>query len=266
MTEAIRGPEAGGDRATADQAIADLWRRFRQDADVDARNGLILHYASLVKFVAGRIGTRLPASVESQDLVSYGTFGLIDAIDKFDAARGFQFDTYAVNRIRGAILDALRKLDWVPRRVRAAANEIQRGLAELEHRLQRSPSDEELAAHLDMTTAELRSALDDVVGGGIVALDDVADPGRGPRLADLLADPTATDPGDAAEDAELRRIVLDAVKALPERERTVVALYYFESMTLGEIGGVLGVTESRVSQIHAKTVLGLRNRLILALR
>ncbi len=260
MTEATRGREA------SDRAVGDLWHRFTADGDHSAREGLILHYASLVKFVAGRVGTRLPASVESQDLVSYGTFGLIDAVDRFDPARGFRFETYAVNRIRGAIIDALRGLDWVPRRVRARARDIQTGLAELEHKLHRVPSEEELADHLDMSVAQLRKTLGEVAAGGIIGLEDVGDPEHGVRISDVLADPTAPDPGSALEEGELRRMLLDAVRNLPERERTVVVLYYFEGMTLGHIGRVLDVTESRVSQIHAKTVLSLRNRLALATR
>lgn len=260
MTEATR------ERDRSDRAVSELWRRFHDEGDGAARQGLILHHAGLVKYVAGRIGARLPASVESQDLVSYGTFGLIDAVDKFDPSRGFRFETYAVSRIRGAILDALRSLDWVPRRVRATARTIQEGLVELEHRLHRTPTDAELADHLDMDVDDLRSALGDVVAGGVVGLDDVADPDRGPGIVDLLADPRAADPGSSAAAADLRRVLIETIRSLPERERTVVVLYYFEEMTLAEIGRVLDVTESRVSQIHAKTVLSLRNRLALATR
>lgn len=260
MTEATRGRDRSG------RAVTELWARFTEGRDPAAREGLILQYASLVKFVAGRVGTALPASVEGQDLISYGTFGLIDAIDKFEPERGFRFETYAVNRIRGAIVDELRTLDWVPRSVRARARAIQDALVELEHGLQRSPTEDELAEHLDMTVPRLRSALGDVAAGGVLALDEIGGPGSGPSLGDLLADPRAADPEGSVEEAELRRILIDSVKGLPERERQVVVLYYFEGMTLAQIGDVLDLTESRISQVHAKAVLSLRNRVALATR
>lgn len=257
MTDPIREHER------SDAAITELWMRCAS-GDGAARRGLILHYAPLVKFVAGRVGAGLPANVESQDLVSYGTIGLIDAVDKYDAARGVRFETYAATRVRGAIVDALRSLDWVPRTVRARARQIQHGLAELEHRLQRSPTEDELATHLEMDTAKLRSALGEVANGGVIGFDELG--GDGPALRDILADPHALDPAAAADMAELRQILIDAVRSLAERERSVVVMYYFEALTLAKIGEILEVTESRVSQIHAKAVLSLRNRISLATR
>ncbi len=247
-------------RDRSDAALNELWER-RIANDSSARDALIVHYAPLVKFVAGRIGAGLPAAVESQDLVSYGTFGLIDAIDKFDLAVGVRFETYAAQRIRGAILDELRSLDWVPRAVRARARLVKEGLAELEHRLQRSATEAELAIHLDMDVAQLRRALGEVAAGGLVALDELGTEGDGLSVRNLLGNASPEEPGGALERAELRNALLAAVRGLGERERTVVSLYYFEAMTLAQIGEVLGVTESRVSQIHAKAVLSLRNRL-----
>lgn len=252
------------EREPSDHAVNQLWRRYATDGDRAARDGLILQYASLVKFVAGRVGTRLPANVESQDLVSYGTIGLIDAIDKFEPDRGLRFETYAVQRIRGAMLDELRRLDWVPRRVRSRATEIQNALAELEHRLQRSASEAELAAHMEVDVASIRNALSDVAAGGILAFDDVAGGDRG--VEEILADQAADDPDAAVEAADMRRILVESVRGLGERERTIVVLYYFESMTLAQIGKVLDLTESRISQIHTKAVLSLRNRMTLATR
>jgi len=259
MTEATQGRETG-----SSHAIDQLWRRFRSGGDQVTRHGLILHYAPLVKYVAGRFGAGLRRAVDTEDLISFGTFGLIEAVDRFEPERGLRFETYAANRIRGAILDELRRLDWVPRRVRARCRQVQEGMAELEHRLQRTCTEEELADHLELDIETLRDTLAEMASGGMVAIEELT-PGGVP-FAELLADPDAVDPGAAAESSELRRLLLDTVAGLPDRDRSVVVLYYFESMTLQQIAGILGVTESRVSQIHAKAVLSLRNRLMTATR
>jgi RNA polymerase sigma factor for flagellar operon FliA len=244
--------------------IQEIWRRFKESGDEKAREGLILHYSPLVKFVAGRVGVGLPRSVELSDLVSYGVFGLIDAIDKFEPERGFKFETYAVNRIKGAILDELRALDWVPRSVRARAREIQRSLGELEHRFGRTATDDELADDLGLSMNTLHNQLGEIATLGLVALDELVEPGeRGSAaIGDLLADPRAIDPGGSFEQQESRYVLVDAINRLVERERLVITLYYYEGLTLAEIGSVLGVTESRICQIHTKAVLSLRNRLI----
>ena len=256
MTEATRGPETN--------QVDALWERFKASADADARERLILHYSPLVKFVAGRVGVGLPRNVEQSDLISYGMFGLIDAIDKFEPERNIKFETYAVNRIKGAILDELRALDWVPRSVRARAREIQRSLDELEHRLKRSATEDELAAHMGLPLDTLQTQLGEIAGLGFVALDELVDPGeRGSAtLGDLLADPRAAEPGGSFEQQETRYFLTEAINRLPERERLVITLYYYEGLTLAEIGDVLGVTESRICQIHTKSVMSLRNRMI----
>lgn len=258
MTDPIRAPEPLA------HVIDDYWERFKGSADPRAREGLIVHYSPLVKYVAGRVGVGLPKNVDPSDLISYGMFGLIDAIDKFDPERGIKFETYAVNRIKGAILDELRALDWVPRSVRARAREIQRSLAELEHRLQRSASDEELAAHMDTDVETLQNRLGEIAALGFVALDETLDGAeRGSAsLGDVIADPKAIDPLGTFEQHETRFVLVDAINRLPERDRLVVTLYYYEGMTLAEIGDVLGVTESRICQIHTKSVMSLRNRLM----
>ena len=174
----------------AEHELQDLWKEFKDNADPEARDGLILHYSALVKFVAGRLKAGLPRSVDPQDLVSYGTFGLIDAIDKFEPERGYKFETYAVNRIKGAILDELRALDWVPRSVRARAREIERSMAELEHKLHRTPTEEELAAKLDMPLEQLLDALAEMSTLGLVALDELLSPDRGSAaVGDLVFPP-----------------------------------------------------------------------------
>ena len=207
MTDPTRAPEP------APQDIEKYWGRFKDSGDAQARDGLILHYSPLVKFVAGRVGVGLPRNVEQADLISYGMFGLIDAIDKFDPERGIKFETYAVNRIKGAILDELRALDWVPRSVRARAREIQRSLAELEHRLQRSATDEELATHIGIRVEDLQDQLGEIAALGFVALDELIEPGeRGSAsLGDRVADPRAADPGGSFEAQETRYFLTDAI-------------------------------------------------------
>ena len=222
-------------------------------------------YSPLVKYVAGRMSSGLPAHVEESDLISYGLGGLISAIERFDLTREIKFETYAITRIRGAIIDELRTLDWVPRSVRARAREIERANMKLEARFQRAPTDEEMATELDAQRRRLPGS-----AGADLQLDD-----RRPRravervrrdrrpisLLDTLPDRGAPDPQQLVDQSELRDRIADAIAALPEREKLVVALYYYENLTLREIGEVLGVTESRVSQLHTKAVLRLRSKL-----
>lgn len=239
-----------------------LWEGFKASGDERLRESLIIHYSPLVKFVAGRVAAGLPRSVDQNDLASYGVFGLIDAIDKFEPERGFKFETYAINRIKGAILDELRSLDWVPRSVRAKAREIERSMAELEHKLQRAPTDEELAQHMGLDLAIVQDDLAEISQLGFAALDQTVGSGDTmTTLKDLVADTSGLSPEAAFQAEETRRALVDSINRLPDRERLVVTLYYYEGLTLAEIGDVLGVTESRVCQIHAKTVMSLRNRL-----
>ncbi len=251
-------------RAGSDQAadIDSLWERFKQSGDGSIRESLIIHYSPLVKFVAGRVAAGLPRNVDQNDLASYGVFGLIDAIDKFEPERGFKFETYAINRIKGAILDELRSLDWVPRSVRAKAREIERSMVELEHKLQRSPTDEELAKHMGAEVGSIQDDLAEISQLGFAALDQTVGTGETmTTLKDLVADTSGLSPEAAFQAEETRRALVDSINRLPDRERLVVTLYDSEGLTLAEIGDVLGVTESRVCQIHAKTVMSLRNRL-----
>lgn len=242
-------------------AVTTLWQRLKDDSDGHAREALILQYSPLVKFVAGRVAAGLPRNVDQADLVSYGVFGLIDAIDKFEPERGFKFETYAINRIKGSILDGLRSLDWVPRSVRSRAREVERSMSELEHRLQRTPSDEELARHMDQDVESVRGTLAEMSNLGLVALDELIGPDSASSLGDFIPDRAGVGPEAAFHAEETRHILGDAINRLPDRERLVITLYYFEGLTLAEIGEVLGVTESRVCQIHAKSVLSLRNRM-----
>ena len=253
MREATQEPEK--------TQVEALWELFKAAGDPGIRDRLILHYSPLVKYVAGRVGAGLPRSDDQNDLASYGLFGLIDAIDKFEPDRGFKFETYAINRIKGAILDELRALDWVPRSVRSRARRIETGIAELEHKLQRAPSEEELATHIEMEIEELRDALAEIGRSGMAALDELVSNDSHTSMGEMIADPGGMSPEMAFQAEETRRGLVDAINRLPNRERLVVTLYYYEGMTLAEIGNVLGVTESRVCQIHAKTMMSLRNRL-----
>jgi RNA polymerase sigma factor for flagellar operon FliA len=247
-----------------EQELQELWTEFKSSGDERAREWLILHYSPLVKFVAGRVGAGLPKNVDHADLVSYGTFGLIDAVDKFEPERGFKFETYAVNRIKGAILDELRALDWVPRSVRSRAREIQRTMAELNHTLQRTPTEEEVAESMEVPLDTLRSHLGEIANLGFVALDELLNPSENASgsMTDVLPDSGAIDPSGSFEKEETRYMLADSINRLPDRERLVLTLYYYEGLTLAEIGGVLNVTESRICQIHTKAVMSLRNRFI----
>ena len=249
------------DDRTPAELLGELWARFKSSADPAAREALILQYAPLVKFVAGRVASGLPRNVDQSDLVSSGVLGLIDAIEKFKPELGWKFETYAAGRIKGSIIDGLRALDWVPRSVRSKAREIERSLAELEHRLHRTASDQELAVHMDIELDSVRSTLADMSNLGIVALDELVGPDSSTSLASFLPDAANLGPEAAFDARETSNLLKEAVNRLPDREKLVVTLYYFEGLNLAEIGQVLGVTESRVSQIHSKSVLSLRNRL-----
>ncbi|HZO35490.1 MAG TPA: RNA polymerase sigma factor WhiG [Solirubrobacteraceae bacterium] len=245
--------------------LKDLWRRYKLGGDEHARERLVVAYSPLVKYVSGRMASGLPAHVDEADLISYGLVGLISAIERFELEREIKFETYAIMRIKGAIIDELRSLDWVPRSVRAKARAIERANSKLEHKLQRAPTDEEMSAELDTTVEDFQDSLLQIANSSIAALDElwsVGDSGGDSvSLLDTLHDPGAPDPAAVMDATELKDRMADAIGRLPEREKLVVALYYYENLTLREIGEVLGVTESRVSQLHTKAVLRLRSRL-----
>jgi RNA polymerase sigma factor FliA len=241
--------------------LAALWADFKETASPQARERLILHYAPLVKYVASRVATGLPASVEQADLVSYGMFGLIDALEKFEPARGNKFETYAIPRIKGAIIDELRAMDWVPRSVRFKARQIEKAYSDLESIMKRAPSEKEVAARLGVTLKELHDVITQISFVSVLALDELlsvgSDRGEQVSLLDTLAD-RGSDVSMGLEGQETRGLLAAAINSLSEREKIVVTLYYFEGLTLAEIGEILGVTESRVCQIHTKAVNQLR--------
>ena len=247
-----------------DDELGQQWHHFKSEGDDGAREKLILHYAPLVKYVASRVATGLPASVEQADLVSYGMFGLIDALTKFEPGRGNKFETYAIPRIKGAIIDELRAMDWVPRSVRFKARELEKAHTDLESMLKRQPTEQEKAERLGITVRELHEVVSQISFVSVLALDEMvsvgADRGEQVSLLDTLADKNL-DPTSGMESQETRGLLAAAINSLSEREKIVVTLYDVEGLTLAEIGEILGVTESRVCQIHTKAVGGLRGQL-----
>jgi len=243
----------------------DLWVRYKENKDLQARETLILSYAPLVKYVAGRLAIGLPNNVQRDDLLSYGVFGLMEALERFDYQRGIKFETYAISRIRGAIWDGLRAMDWVPYSVRQKAKELEKVYAQLEFQLGRSATDEEVCNAMNLSPSQFQRLLTETSATSLLSLDEQLGGENGDheglRLMDVIQDPQAQDPNAMAEYAEMKAMLAEAIDKLPERERLVIALYYYEGLTLKEIGQVLGVTESRISQMHSKAILRLRGRL-----
>ncbi|MBW3667714.1 MAG: RNA polymerase sigma factor WhiG [Actinobacteria bacterium] len=246
------------------RAIDQLWADYKASGSREARDRLIVHYSPLVKYVAGRVSVGLPQNIEQADLVSYGIFGLIDAIDKFDPARAIKFETYAIARIKGAIIDELRSIDWVPRSVRAKARAVEKAYAKLEAGLLRTPTDAEVATEMGISEQDLHNVFNQISFVGLIALDEMlsvgGDRGESTTLGDTIPD-KGEGPVAAFEVEEMKQILASAINRLGDREKIVLTLYYYEGLTLAEIGEVLGVTESRVCQIHTKAVLQLRSKM-----
>jgi len=249
---------------TDDDSTTRLWAEYKKSGDQQIRDQLIVLYSPLVKYVAARVAVGLPQHVDGSDLVSYGIIGLIDAIDRFEPVRKVKFETYAIPRIKGAIIDELRAIDWVPRSVRSKARAVEQAYAALESSLLRTPTDSEVAAELGISEKDLQEILRQISFVGVAALDEVLSVG-GDRSDRATLGDTVPDAGDGPsamfEDKESKEILTQAIKQLGDRERTVLSLYYYEGLTLAQIGEILGVTESRVCQIHTKAVLQLRARL-----
>ncbi|HHY47563.1 MAG TPA: FliA/WhiG family RNA polymerase sigma factor [Firmicutes bacterium] len=245
-----------------------LWELYVAEKDEKRRgkirDALIARYVPLVKIAAGRMMMNLPQWVDYDDLVGYGTLGLLDAIGRFQPGRGVKFETFAFMRIKGAMLDGVRSSDWVPRSVRDKARRLEEAFSKVEQQKGRSASDAEVAEALGMSVDELAAAIAEVSRGGILSLDeilDIDDEGGTVTILGLSPDPDSPDPAVRYEREELLNRLADAIDELPERERLVIALYYYEELTVKEIGSILGVSESRVSQIHTRALLRLRSRL-----
>ena len=248
-----------------DSNISTLWAEYKEKGLIEARDALILNYAPTVKYIANRLAINLSSVVETDELISYGIEGLIDAIEKFDYKRNIKFETYAITRIRGSMIDGLRAMDWVPVSIRQKSKELEKTYAVLETRLERPATDQEIADELGVSLDMLNSLLRELAATTIVSLDDFISVDdatyKKKRIIDLLEDEEATDALNIAELAEVRMLLAKSIARLPEKEKKVVYLYYYEGITLKEIGAVLSLSESRISQLHTKAVLRLRGSL-----
>jgi RNA polymerase sigma factor for flagellar operon FliA len=247
-------------------SLDNVWREFRETGSKMAKDKLLVEYAHIVKFIVNRLAINLPPSVDRNDLLSSGLLGLIKAVESFEPERGFKFETFAGHKIRGAILDELRALDWVPRSVRQKSRELQRVYARLENRLGRVPYDDEVCEELNISMQEYEELLSEVTPTTIISLEE-AMPERGSdskelKIIDSIEDPGSDNPLKELGFAEVKEILKDTIANLPEKEKLVIALYHYEELTLKEIGVVLDITESRVSQIHSKAILKLRAKLL----
>jgi RNA polymerase sigma factor for flagellar operon FliA len=237
-----------------------LWEEYIRTRNSKLREQLIIEYAGLVKVVAGRMGMYLGYTVEYDDLVGYGVFGLIDAIDKFELTKGVKFETYASLRIRGSILDQIRKMDWIPRTLRQKQKKLDQAMHDLETQLGRMPTNEELAANLEISVDELDGLVNQAQIAGLVSLDEYLEQGSEVRV-EAGNKPVFQQPEQVVERQELKRLLAEAIDSLTEKEQKVIALYYFEELTLKEISNILEVSESRVSQLHTKSLRKMREKL-----
>jgi RNA polymerase sigma factor for flagellar operon FliA len=245
--------------------LEDLWSSYLATGGAEARDRLVLHYAGLVTYVASRVGADLPSSVDYSDLIQSGVFGLMDAVARFEPERGLKFETYAVTRIRGAMIDELRALDWVPRSVRRKARDLAAASERCQERFNRAPTAPELCEELEITPTELHRMRTQVGRTRMAALDEMlstAIGGEGVSLADTLVDPLAEQPGDALDEADLHDALRGALADLPERCRAVLVHSYVDGLTLAQIGEILGVTESRVCQLRSKALKEARASLV----
>jgi RNA polymerase sigma factor FliA len=262
LSKSTRKTDSG--KATQAEEIVTLWRAYRkQPNNAQLREKLILNYLHLVRYVVSRLPITLPVSIAQEDLISYGTMGLMEAVERFDPERGLKFETYAVTRIRGAIIDQLRFQDWIPRGVRKRSRDLSEAMQRLEERLGRTPNDDELAEELGVEKSKIQTMLAES-SNLVLSLDESwgdDSSGSPSSLLDTVEDKNSPDPQGEFEAMELRKRLAEAISSLPEREKLLIALYYHENMTLKEIGEVICVSESRVCQLHAQAILRLKSKL-----
>jgi RNA polymerase sigma factor FliA len=252
------------DKETTEVNEHELWLKYKKDKNPELRNFFIKQYAPLVKYVAGKVAIGMPHNVEFDDLVGFGVFGLFDAIEKFDPEKHVKFKTYAVTRIRGAIYDELRSIDWVPRSVRQKTREIEEAVFHLEANLGRSASDSEIAARMGVSIDDLHKSIHKISTSSILSLNDLWYTGEDNdkvSIVDSIESPQSLNPDIIVEKEEIKKVIVQAINELPDKEKKVLVLYYYEDLTLKEIGKVLDVTESRISQLHTKAILRLRAKL-----
>jgi RNA polymerase sigma factor for flagellar operon FliA len=253
-----------GDGFIDGKSEQDLWTEYKKTKDPKVRDAFIKQYAPLVKYVAGKVAVGMPHNVEFDDLVGYGIFGLFDAIDKYDPDKNVKFKTYAVTRIRGAIFDELRSIDWVPRSIRQKSKEIEETISSLESSLGRTASDQEIADKLNVSIDEFQKTMLRISGTSIMSLNDIwytGDENDKVSIMDSIESPQSLNPDTIVEKEEIKRVIVKAINDLPEKEKKVLVLYYYEDLTLKEIGQILEVTESRISQLHGKAIIRLRAKL-----
>ncbi len=250
-------------KTNQEEDVARLWEIYTKTQNPAIKEKILVHYLPVVKYVVGRMIINLPNSVSYDDLVSAGTMGLLAAIDRFDINMGVKFETYVVPRIRGAILDELRALDWVPRSVRSKAKKLEKAIMHIEAQLGRMATAEEIARELEMDLEEYEDMLSKISGHAMLSLDrEISDGGEGNgSLYDLIRNAKSEDPFQQMEEEELQNMLVEFLNGLPENEKLVLALYYYEDLTLKEIGVVMNVSESRVSQIHTKAIKRLQKKL-----
>ncbi len=243
----------------------ELWREYRKTAHPAIREQIVKQYAPLIKYVAGKIAVGMPQSVEFDDLIGYGVFGLLDAIEKFDPDKHVKFKTYAITRIRGAIFDELRLLDWVPRSIRRKAREVESIVAGLETMHGRPATDQEIAREMGLTVGALEKLMMKISVTSMLSLNDVWNVGSNYQdkvaIIDNIESPQSMNPDIIVEKDDIQKTIVHAIQELPEKEKKILILYYYEDLTLKEIGAVLGVTESRISQLHTKAIIRLRGKL-----
>lgn len=241
-----------------EQELADLWQKYKTEKDLNSRNKLVMHYAFLVKLVVNRLGIKYKDYIEEDDLNSYGILGLMDAIEKYDINKGIKFETYASYRIRGAIIDQIRKQDWVPRNLRSKSKKVEDAILELENRLGRPPKEEEIAEHLSMSVEDIKKIINQLHIFTLLSFEEQI---ANAKVASKLSYEDHKTPEEYILTDELKRLLAQAIESLTDNERKIISLYYFHELTLKEIGLVLGVSESRVSQLHTRALMKLKRKM-----
>jgi len=245
---------------TISQNQIELWKQYQETKDPQIREALIIEYSHLIKYIAGRLNIYFGSNVEYDDLVSYGVFGLIDAIDKYDLGKGVKFETYASLRIRGAIIDSIREMDWVPRSLRQKSKDLEKAYWEVENELGHSATDIDVAKKMNISLEEFYKLINEVNVTSMVSLEDFLE--QNYEIGMDVSNTNKSDmPEHKAELNELKEILGESIDKLPEKEKMVLTLYYYEELTLKEISAIMKVSESRISQLHTKAILRLRGKL-----